>query len=151
MNMNSSEHDVDGMALELNHLKFKGFKLPPFSLQLLVILPIILTLILVVLVLHFLCLQLPTTLLVTVFMLIIVFPSSLFIVVTIDLPNRHDFDLSGLNLTNLMLVVVCDPLGHGPHVDYHLPFSLSLLQLLATLLVVMILILVVLILHPLCL
>ncbi len=51
---NSSEHDVDGMALELNHLKFKGFKLPLFLLQLLVILPVIL--ILMVLVLAFLVL-----------------------------------------------------------------------------------------------
>ncbi len=65
-------------------------------------------------------------------MLIVVFLSLLFIVTTIDLPNHHDLDLSGLSLASTKRVANriatnCDPLSHGPHVDCHFPFPLFLL------------------------
>jgi hypothetical protein len=68
------------------------------------------------------------------------------VVVVNDPLGCHDIDLGGLSLASFMLaflVVACDLLGHNPHVDHHLPFPPSWLQLLTTLLDVMIMILVV--------
>jgi hypothetical protein len=47
----------------------------------------------------------------------------------------YDFDLSGPNLASLVLIAIRNPLGCDPHVDPHLPFPPSWLQLLATLMV----------------
>ncbi len=70
---------------------------------------------------------------------------------TSDLHNHCDFNLGGLHLASLVLIIVSDLLGHSPHVDRHLPSPPFWLQLLTTLLVVVILILVVQVLHLLCL
>jgi hypothetical protein len=68
------------------------------------------------------------------------------VIATNDPPNCHDLDLGGLSFVFFLLaslIIVYDPLGHGPHVDHHFPSVPSWLQLLVTFLVVMIVILVV--------
>jgi hypothetical protein len=71
---------------------------------------------------------------------------TLLVVIVSDPFGCDDLDHGGLSLASFMftfLVVTCDPLGHNPHVDRHLPSPPSWLQLLMTFLVVMIVILVV--------
>jgi len=36
-----------------------------------------------------------------------------------------DLGLGGCHLAYLVLVATCDPFGHSPHVDHHLPFPPS--------------------------
>jgi hypothetical protein len=77
------------------------------------------------------------------------FQACSFLVAIISDPLGRDFGCS--RLASLMLVAIPNPPSHGPHVDHHLYFPLSSLQLLMTFLIIVILILVVLVLHLLCL
>jgi hypothetical protein len=74
------------------------------------------------------------------------FSFSYLLVATISNPLGRDFDLSVPCLFSLVVVVASDPLGRSHHLDHHLPYPFSLLQLF-TILVVVILILVILILY----
>jgi len=79
---------------------------------------------------------------------------SFLIAITNNHLGHRDLDLGGLSFASLVFAffaITCDPPSCNPHVDRHLPFPHSWLQLLMTILVVMIVISVVQGLHLLCL